>query len=541
LTAAVADAAARSAVQDAAELAAHALRLTPAGAPEHGERVLALARCLAVAGDYSRVAKLLVPQLGQLRGPALAEAHLLLGEGTELLTTEQHLAHAIAESADHPGLHSRALSKRSLMLSVAQVERIAEAEELATRAAASASGAHPDEERRAIVALAWVRILRGRAIDDLLLRVPGGAAGVSIADGWVERPAGVRMLFRGELPPARAAFERLRECADQRGEARSGIVLHHQLCELELRAGDAHAAARLLDEWDHWAALEREEEAEPYRTRLGALLAALQGVPARASSLAATVIGTSRPDVTWDHLEARRAAGLAALFERAPDRAAASFELVWQHAVRERVDDPGAFPVVGDLVEALVECGRLGEAREVIAWLEPLARTQRHPWGLATARRAAAVAHLAEGYDEAVAGELAGAAADYGALGLGFEQARTLLFLGRVQRRFKKRAAARESLGRARTEFERLGCHGWAELATAELARVSGRRPRGTGELTASEQRVAELVASGLSNKAVAAQLFVSVYTVEAHLSNVYAKLGIQSRTQLARRLAAPS
>jgi DNA-binding NarL/FixJ family response regulator len=56
-----------------------------------------------------------------------------------------------------------------------------------------------------------------------------------------------------------------------------------------------------------------------------------------------------------------------------------------------------------------------------------------------------------------------------------------------------------------------------------------------------SEQRVAELVASGLSNKEIAAQLSVSVYTVEAHLSNAYAKLGIRSRTQLARRLGAPA
>jgi DNA-binding NarL/FixJ family response regulator len=112
-----------------------------------------------------------------------------------------------------------------------------------------------------------------------------------------------------------------------------------------------------------------------------------------------------------------------------------------------------------------------------------------------------------------------------------------LLFLGRVQRRFKKRGGARESLERGAAVFEQLGCLGWAGQARSEFARVSGRRPAHDGGLTASERRVAELVASGLSNKEVAARLFVSVYTVEAHLSSVYAKLGIRSRTQLAARL----
>ena len=136
---------------------------------------------------------------------------------------------------------------------------------------------------------------------------------------------------------------------------------------------------------------------------------------------------------------------------------------------------------------------------------------------------------------------LAQAAAAYRALGLGFDAARTLLFLGRAQRRFKKRAAARRSLEQARSGFEALGCPGWAQAAAAELDRVSGRRAAPAGGLTPSEQRVADLVAAGLSNKQVAEQLFVSVYTVEAHLSRVYAKLGIRSRTQLARALGAPA
>jgi len=83
-----------------------------------------------------------------------------------------------------------------------------------------------------------------------------------------------------------------------------------------------------------------------------------------------------------------------------------------------------------------------------------------------------------------------------------------------------------------------MGARLWAERARAELERVGGRQPHSRAELTPSERRVAELAAEGLPNKEVAATLFVSVHTVEVHLSKAYAKLGVHSRTQLARQLA---
>jgi DNA-binding CsgD family transcriptional regulator len=76
----------------------------------------------------------------------------------------------------------------------------------------------------------------------------------------------------------------------------------------------------------------------------------------------------------------------------------------------------------------------------------------------------------------------------------------------------------------------------WAARAREELARVSGR-PAGTGELTVTELRVAELIAREMSNRAAAAELFVSVRAVESTLTKVYAKLGVRSRTQLASYL----
>ena len=118
-----------------------------------------------------------------------------------------------------------------------------------------------------------------------------------------------------------------------------------------------------------------------------------------------------------------------------------------------------------------------------------------------------------------------------------FELGRTLLAQATIDRRAKRRAAAREAATNALEIFDGLGAAIWAERAASELARIPGRSGRASNELTETERRVAELVAQGLSNKEVAAAMFVSVRAVEANLSKVYGKLGIRSRTQLVGRL----
>jgi DNA-binding NarL/FixJ family response regulator len=105
-----------------------------------------------------------------------------------------------------------------------------------------------------------------------------------------------------------------------------------------------------------------------------------------------------------------------------------------------------------------------------------------------------------------------------------------------VRRQAQQRRAAREALELALANFEELGARLWAEKARAELARISGRRAA-SDELTETERRVTELAAQGRTNKEIAAELFMGVSTVEAHLSHVYRKLGIRSRTDLATRL----
>ena len=119
---------------------------------------------------------------------------------------------------------------------------------------------------------------------------------------------------------------------------------------------------------------------------------------------------------------------------------------------------------------------------------------------------------------------------------LPFDLGWTLLVQGRLQRRVKQRRAAADALGEALAIFERLGAPTWAEQARAELGRVGLRRA--PDELTATERRVAELAAAGLTNREVASAAFMSPKTVEANLARVYRKLGIRSRAELGARMA---
>jgi DNA-binding CsgD family transcriptional regulator len=116
-----------------------------------------------------------------------------------------------------------------------------------------------------------------------------------------------------------------------------------------------------------------------------------------------------------------------------------------------------------------------------------------------------------------------------------FEAGRSRLALGQVYRRAGYKGLASETLNKAAAAFAELGIPRWAERARDEAGRV-GLRPA-SSTLTETERRVAELVGSGRSNQETAAELFMSVKTVEANLTRIYRKLSIRSRTELANRL----
>ena len=189
-----------------------------------------------------------------------------------------------------------------------------------------------------------------------------------------------------------------------------------------------------------------------------------------------------------------------------------------------------------EAIEALIGLGRVGEARAMLDDFEDAARTVGRNWAIAVARRCRGVLAAAEGDHEAAEAILLDAARADAHVGSPFERARSLLALGTVQRRLRKKQAARATLGEALATFERLGARIWAGRAREELRRIGGRAAPAGADLSATEARIAELARSGRTNREIAEALSLSPKTVEWNLSKIYRKLGVRSRTELAAR-----
>ncbi len=189
-----------------------------------------------------------------------------------------------------------------------------------------------------------------------------------------------------------------------------------------------------------------------------------------------------------------------------------------------------------DAVEALIHVGRNPEAEKLIQTLERNGRRLDRAWMSAVGARGRSMLLAAAGDLDAATECAQQAMAQHDRLTMPFERARTQLLLGQLQHRQRHRDAAAATLTESLATFERLDTALWAEKARASLARTDGH-PARTGLLTTSERRVAELAASGMTNRDVAAALFISVKTVEVNLTRIYRKLGIHSRAELGRRI----
>jgi ATP/maltotriose-dependent transcriptional regulator MalT len=185
-------------------------------------------------------------------------------------------------------------------------------------------------------------------------------------------------------------------------------------------------------------------------------------------------------------------------------------------------------------VEALVGLGRHADARRLLAPVERRARRRKIPAALAEVLRVRALVLAADGsFAEAVsaAEEAVRIQAD---LGAPLRTARAWFTLGEVLRRSRQKSASRRAFQAALDRFEQLGARIWTERSRTVLGRVAARRPEGA-PLTESERHVAELAAAGRTNREIAAELYMSVHTVEAHLTRVFRTLGVQNRTELGR------
>jgi DNA-binding CsgD family transcriptional regulator len=188
-------------------------------------------------------------------------------------------------------------------------------------------------------------------------------------------------------------------------------------------------------------------------------------------------------------------------------------------------------------IESLLALGDLERANEALTRLEERGRRFPRLWIDATLPRVRALVLAAEGESAAALSALETLDLE-AASRLPFELGWGLLVKGQLLRRLKQRRLAATTLREAHGIFEQLGAPRWIERTEAELARVGPRR-RAADELTATELRVAELAAAGLTNHEVAKAAFVTTKTVEANLARVYRKLGIHSRAELGARIAA--
>lgn len=209
--------------------------------------------------------------------------------------------------------------------------------------------------------------------------------------------------------------------------------------------------------------------------------------------------------------------------------------------VADRLDmgEPSLVQWAPDHVEALARAGEAERAAQALARFAAQADAVTTAWPKAAAARCrgllAGPSEFAAEFEEAIRlheGD-----------GQPFELARTQLAYAERLRRVKQRADARPHLQAALSTFERLGAKPWVARAQAEMQATGGPTgPRaeapGADELTRSELKIALLVAQGMTNREVAASLFLSPKTVEHHLSSIYRKLDVRSRTQLARLYA---
>ena len=302
-------------------------------------------------------------------------------------------------------------------------------------------------------------------------------------------------LRLGEWDAARAAADRHLELAEATGQPAQVAQAHYNLAIVALHRGDLDAAmdgtVRLHEFLDRVN--------DPYLRRNEAALLA--------------TIALQRGDVAVALAEAER----------------------WWALCEQIGDNPAISRLHGELIEALVLSGDLARASALVDSMRARAARAASHSVLATLARSRASVLAAGGDVSGAMVAISEALVEHELAPIPLEVGRTLLLKGQLHRRAKEKSAARDVLTEAVAMFESAGALWWADRARDELGRVN-IRPAAPLELTPTERKIAELAGQGLTNKEIAAAVFVSLKTVEANLARVYRKLGIRSRVELAAR-----
>jgi DNA-binding CsgD family transcriptional regulator len=538
-------AAARGGPRAAAELCDLAARLSPKSA-QRAQRVLASAEyhhragSLELATDRAREA-LAVATEPTVRTRALAVLGTVAGdtEGVESATTLYH--RALREAATSRELRADLHQKLAWLRLLGADAR--GAEQHARAMSRLADGVDPAAEAAAAATLSLVLAARARPVlNGFANQVRRSGAAKERPWAWAEiGPAaleGVVLLWAGELELARSPLEAMLSDAGESADPWREIHALAYLSALETNLGRPRRGRELALRY-----LELASAADEDAQRAGALwplasAAAWLGRTDEARDAAAQ--GLELAERTGHRLYTIGNLAAVGALELSLDNAAAA--VVALQRARELmcgggVQSPGRFPMLPDLVEALVAVGEIDEAAAVVREHRRIARGLNRPWIRGLASRCEAVVAEGRGEEKTAVAAFERALREHGAQDRPLDRARTLLAYGTLHRRRRRKSRARDLLDSALELFEAAGAAQWAQRSRRELGRIGGRRAAAEGTLSATEAEIATLVAAGRTNREVAAALHLSARTVEWNLSKLYRKLGVRSRTELARAL----
>jgi DNA-binding CsgD family transcriptional regulator len=341
-----------------------------------------------------------------------------------------------------------------------------------------------------------------------------------------------------------AALVRLRAAlaavdAEQDEASRPEVLFH--LVRAEVLAGEWDAAQRHIAEAVDALMLPEQRAVEQILRAQQAELNALRGRLAEAKATAEQVLRESAAaGAVGGPMIALSALGFASLCEDASVLAVNYLKQADELSLAIGLRELGDFPYHGDYAETLIGAGELAQAEGVIGRLRVHGEKLGRPWQLAIADRCHALLCASTGDADGAIAAAQSALSRHEQLAIPFEAGRAYLVAGGIHRRVKHKRQAADQLNQAVSIFEKLDAPLWSARARAELSRV-GLRAGSKSALTQTERQIAALVAQGLSNREVAGQLFLSLRTVESNLSRIYRKLGVRSRTEMARAMAESS
>jgi DNA-binding CsgD family transcriptional regulator len=538
----------RGAPEVAAQLLEQASRLTPADALEaRRSRTLAAAEQHYASGDLDRARALLEELLPMTPGgPFRARVLLVLAR---IRTDDFDAAAELAEQArQEPEAQPRTVARAHDLLAELCANRgdpgvgLVHATEGVR--AAELSG-DPALVSRLLASEALMRFFNGGGVQEQLL---ARAVALEGEDGSVSTyfrastGLGTQRFWSDELDSARPLLERAVRAARERGEELDLVGLLFHLAHLEYEAGDEPAARRDTAEAIALARHLVDDQATSYVLWLRAFAAARHGALVEARAAAGEAIEVARR--IGDHFIVSFATAIEAAIDLWTGHPESAHETV--AGVRAGLVGNGR-GFVGSLtlnlwttdIEALLALDRTDDAEAVLSSLVARPDAAANPNALAVARRCAGLIAAARGDLGGAITELEAALVEHARRPLPLELGRTLLELGTIQRRAKRKSAAKASLEHAVAVLTPLSAELWIARARDELARVGIRRAARQDGLTPAQQRVATLAAQGMTNREIAATLFMSQRTVETHLTKIYSELGIKTRTQLAATLAA--